>query len=122
MLSKEEIGLKIKKARESYSNKIGIEFTQAKLAKKVGVTRGYINDLEAGRSYPSLEKLQQIVAALDINLGFFDSIPLKDEEIPEELKKLGIKYLSVTQELKERGLSPEEIRKLAEVADMFKNK
>ena len=63
MLSKEEIGLKIKKAREAYSEKIGFEFTQAKLAKNAGVTRVYINDLEAGRSYPSLEKLQLIVAA-----------------------------------------------------------
>jgi transcriptional regulator with XRE-family HTH domain len=120
MLSKEEIGMKIKKARELYSKKIGMPFTQSNLAKKVGVTRGYINDLECGRTYPSLEKLQQIVKALEIHLSFFDSVELEESELPEELKKLGIKYLSVTQELKEKGLTPEEIRKLAEVAEMFK--
>jgi transcriptional regulator with XRE-family HTH domain len=120
MLSKEEFGERIKKARELYSKKVGTKFTQADLARKIKVSRVYINDLEAGRNYPSLEVLQNLVKALDINLGFFDSTPL--EEIPDELKKLGIKYLSVTAELKEKGLSPDEIRKLAEVAEMFKNK
>ena len=122
MLSKENFGARIKKARELFSEKFGIIFTQAALARKIGVSRVYINDLEAGRNYPSLEVLQNLVDALDINLGFFDSVPLTEEEIPLELKKIGIQYLSVTQELKEKGISPEEIRQLAKIAEMFKSK
>lgn len=122
MLSKEDFGKRIKQARESYGEKIGVKFTQADLARKINVTRVYINDLEAGRNYPSLEVLQNLTKALDINLGFFDSAPIEENEIPDELQKIGIKYLSVTQELKERGLTPEEIRKLADIAEMFKNK
>jgi len=122
MLSKEMFGARIKKARELFSEKFGIIFTQAALARKIGVSRVYINDLEAGRNYPSLEVLQNLVDALDINLGFFDSVPLTEEEIPLELKKIGIQYLSVTQELKEKGISPEEIRQLAKIAEMFKSK
>jgi transcriptional regulator with XRE-family HTH domain len=122
MLGKEDFGLRIKKARELYGKKVGVLLTQAALARKIGVSRVYINDLEAGRNYPSLEVLQNLTSALDINLGFFDSVPLEENEIPEELKKLGIQYLSVAQELKEKGLSPEEIRKLAEIAEMFKKK
>jgi len=122
MLSKENFGARIKKARELFSEKFGTPFTQAALARKIGVSRVYINDLEAGRNYPSLEVLQNLVDALDINLGFFDSVPLTEEEIPLELKKIGIQYLSVTQELKEKGISPEEIRQLAKIAEMFKSK
>lgn len=122
MLSKEDFGLRIKKARELYSKKVGMNLTQAALARKIGVSRVYVNDLEAGRNYPSLEVLRNLTEALDVNLGFFDSVPLEEKEIPDELKKLGIQYLSVTAELKEKGLSPEEIRKLAEIAEMFQKK
>jgi len=117
MLSKEAIGLRIKEARENYSVKLGFKFTQSDLAEKAGLTRGYICDLEAGRAYPSIKKLQAIATACDVNLGWFNSEPV---DVPDGLKDLGIDYITVTRELKEKGLSPDDIRKLSDIAKLFK--
>lgn len=120
MLSKEYLGKKITEAREYYSRKTGLKMTQAALANKIGVTRGYICDLEAGRIYPSVEKLQAIAKACDLTLGWFDGESIDD--IPNELKKLGVEYLAVTKELKEKGLTPDDIRKIADVIQSIQRK
>ena len=36
------------------------------------------------------------------------------EDLPEELKNLGIEYLMVTKEAKEKGISPSELKKIIE--------
>ncbi len=46
MLNKEDFGVRIKKARELYGEKIEVTLTHAALARKIGVSRVYINDLE----------------------------------------------------------------------------
>lgn len=117
MFSKEFIGLRVKEARESYSKKIGIEFTQKDLAHKTGISRSHINEIENGKVYPSIPNLKNISEACDVPLRWFNSEPV---DVPDELKALGIDYIAAAKELKEKGLTPDEIRKLSEIARMFK--
>jgi transcriptional regulator with XRE-family HTH domain len=121
-MDKMEIGNRIKLARVLYQEKTGNRMTQAMLAKAVGISRSFLGDAENGHSLPTIITLNEIAKACDVNLDFFVNPSFSKDEIPKELKELGIEYLVVTKELKDRGLTPEEIKKLSEIAEMFKNK
>ncbi len=56
----EKMGKKIKEARE----KSGL--TQADVAKKVGIDTNYYATIERGEKYPSLKRLERIVAVLGL--------------------------------------------------------
>lgn len=64
-MDEKEIGLKIKQLRSEYSLKIGEKFTQEKLAKKLKISRGYLSDIESGRTKPSDDILKKIAIACD---------------------------------------------------------
>lgn len=82
LLSKEELGELIKKARELKSKKDRKKFTQNDLAKAIGKSRSYIGDIEVGRIYPSYRLLASIASACDVPLSFFgDSDSLLKEII-----------------------------------------
>jgi len=117
MFNKESIGVKVREAREYYSSKIGIDFTQTDLAHKIGVSRSHINEIENGKVYPSIPKLNDIAKACDVTIGWFNS---EFVEVPQELREIGVDYIAALKELKADGLSPEEIRKLSEIAKVFK--
>jgi transcriptional regulator with XRE-family HTH domain len=119
-MDKTDIGTRIKLARAVYQETTGLKMTQEILAEKVNISRSSINDAENGRSLPSILVLSEIAKVCGVTLDFFVNPSFGKEEIPKELKDLGIEYLIVTKELKEKGLTPEEIKKLSEVAEMFK--
>lgn len=77
MISKEELGAKIKEARNLKSREIGKRYTGQMLADELGISRSYLGDIESGRIYPNIEMLNKIASALDINtsdlLGDSDS-------------------------------------------------
>jgi transcriptional regulator with XRE-family HTH domain len=76
MLSKEELGLRIKEARQMKSNQIGKKYTQAMLSNDIGISQGYLGDIERGRRYPNYALLSKISDACGIQLSFFDENPL----------------------------------------------
>lgn len=87
VLSKKEVGLLIKKARNHKSKIIGKKYTQNMLAKDLQLSRGYIGDIENGRIYPSYVLINKIADKCEVPLGCFDddnnSVTFKttDEEI-----------------------------------------
>ena len=59
---------------KNYRNRLGL--TQAKLAEKSGASTQYLAMIELGRKFPSLEMLDRIAAALEIdNLALFTPPP-----------------------------------------------
>jgi transcriptional regulator with XRE-family HTH domain len=54
--------MKLKKLREAK------DMSQATLAKKAGITREYVNKLEAGRYDPTVGVLQRLARALDVKV------------------------------------------------------
>lgn len=117
-MDKKKVGQRVKLARVFYEQKTGNKMTQDILAKTVGVKRGTIGDIELGRSFPSLELAYDIAKACGVTLDFFTSEEL--QEVPSDLADLGIEYVAVTKELKDKGLSPETIRKIADVVIALK--
>ncbi|MGL4107227.1 helix-turn-helix domain-containing protein [Clostridium sp. LP20] len=62
------LGLKIKQLRSDYGLKIGKKFLQKDLAEAVGVSRGYIGDIESGRTTPNETLLGKIADVFDIDI------------------------------------------------------
>ncbi|QDG76274.1 cupin domain-containing protein [Labrenzia sp. PHM005] len=54
--------------------------SQRKLAKLSGVGSGTISLIESGATQPSVALLKKILGGIDVNLGFFFSFEMRDEE------------------------------------------
>lgn len=61
------LGLKIKKLRSEQSLELGEKITQQKLAKKIGISRSYLGDIESGRITPNNETIDKIAKALNVS-------------------------------------------------------
>jgi transcriptional regulator with XRE-family HTH domain len=72
-VKKEEVGQRFKIARELYGVLNNEKITQAKLSEMVNQSRGYIGDIESGRTYPTLSVLFEITEALNIPIEHFVS-------------------------------------------------
>lgn len=89
MITKKQLGQKIKKIRKSKN------ITQEKLAEIIGVDFGYISKLEVGQNFPSIQTLNKIADALETDISSFfnyyniQNIDIK-EEIISELKTLSL--------------------------------
>ena len=71
VLSKKEIGLLIKKARNNKSEIIGKKYTQNMLAEDLKISRGYLGDIENGRIYPNYVLLNKIAQMCEVPFSFF---------------------------------------------------
>lgn len=121
MVDKKQIGSSIKLARALYQKKTGIKMTQEILAQKAGISRSFLGDTEKGRSLPTLITLDTIANACGVTLDFFVNPSYnQNEQKPNLFKDLDIEYIYAAKELKDKGLLPDEIRKLADVALIFK--
>lgn len=84
VLSKKELGMKIKEARKIKGDKLGHKYTGQDLSTDLNLSRSYIGDIESGRKYPNYALLNQIASVLDVPISFFD-----DNDSPmEKIKKL----------------------------------
>ncbi|WP_279146674.1 MULTISPECIES: helix-turn-helix domain-containing protein [Clostridium] len=87
ILSKEEMGRKIRKARNIKSEKIGVKYTGKMLAKDIGISRSYLGDIENGRTYPNYKLLCKIAESCGVSFDFLMSAKqqLKTEKTIEEI-------------------------------------
>jgi transcriptional regulator with XRE-family HTH domain len=114
VLSKKDLGEKVKAAREVKATSIGNKYTQANLADDIGISRSYLGDIEAGRKYPNYVLLSKIADACNVALDFFDD---------EELEKMEHEYemlIRLSEELRVEGRKLEE--DLLEKPDQEKEK
>ena len=83
MIEKEQLGLKIKELRKKK------KITQEKLAEIIGVDCGYISKLEVGQNYPSIQTLNKISDALNIDIAeFFQYTNIHNKNLKEEIMNL----------------------------------
>lgn len=99
--------------------------TQEELATKFFLNKSSVSRYERGQQVPELELLQKIanffLVSIDYLLGKSDTRTYKiQDDLPEELKNLGVEYLTVTKEAKDKGLSPEDLRKIIDAVTAIK--
>lgn len=73
VLTRKEVGLQIKKARKIKSKKINQKYTQEMLASDLDISRGYIGDMESGRTYPNYVLLSKIAELCGVSVEFLTS-------------------------------------------------
>lgn len=85
--------------------------SQRQLARLADVGSGTISQIESGGTQPSVALLKKILAGLDVNLGFFFSFEIRDDEKvffhKEDMRDLGgqgVSYLLVAGERRERKI------------------
>ncbi|MDP4177957.1 MAG: helix-turn-helix domain-containing protein [Bacillota bacterium] len=70
-MDNKSLGLLIKQLRSEYSLKIGKRFFQKDLAETLNVSRGYIGDIENGRTKPNDNLLEKIANFFEVPLDTF---------------------------------------------------
>jgi transcriptional regulator with XRE-family HTH domain len=99
LLSKKDLGEKIKKARKTKAKLLNIKFTQADLATKLGVSRSYIGDIEAGRKSPNLILLNKIADALNVSIDRLTG-EAASAIIEDQCEKMGMTLEEVAEKTK----------------------
>jgi len=95
MNTKQLLGIRIKELRKSRN------FSQQKLAEIVGIGPKHLSRIEVGKSFPSLETLEKLAIALDLELkDFFEFSHLLNTK--KELKHSVIKLLEEAEDEKLR--------------------
>jgi transcriptional regulator with XRE-family HTH domain len=101
-------------------------WSQQELAERAGISRGFLSEIETGKSMPSFEILLKVAAAFDVHLGYFtetgDKIRLDHIAgiLPEELRELivsdkFIPYLRLVRQAEEWSLNPETLSELMNI-------
>lgn len=94
------------------------------LADKFNVGKTTIANYERGDRKPDYEMIIKFCKFFDVTsdylLGLTDDpnlVVVKGEDLPKELRDIGVDYLHVTREMIEKGWSPEKIKKIIEAFD-----
>ncbi len=110
-----KIGEQIKKLRNL--NKL----TQIQLAEQSNITQHYLSDIERSKKKPSIEAHEKICKALGLTLAEFYLLDeYEDAEynivsvFQQELKEIGIEYIALAKEIKNKKIPPEVVKKLLE--------
>lgn len=100
-----EIGAKLKKIRDDKGLSI------REVAEKIDVHFTYISKIENGK-VPSLEKLNKLCDLYGIKISSLFGKEIKPDD---GLKKLGVDWISVREDIEEHEYSPAEVKKALEL-------
>ncbi len=106
-----EIGKKLKDIREKQ------KIPMRKVADEIGVHYTYINKIENGQT-ASLDKLEKLCDYYNISIT---SLFGEEVVLPEELKEIGVEWITFSKEMQKRGLTPEKIKELLEAVKKLNN-
>jgi transcriptional regulator with XRE-family HTH domain len=99
-------GKYIRKIREEHND------TLEDLAKKLDMSFSTLGKYERGERKITPELLEQVAEIYDAPMSYFFGEQL---ELPKELKEVGIEWISLIDELKDRELTPERIKKILDI-------
>lgn len=101
--TKELLGARIKELRKAR------KLSQEELAELIGIEPRHMSRIEVGKSYPSLDRLERIAKALDVDLrDFFDFAHLEARTVNVE---------QIDGMLKE--MSDEDLKKITRILKVF---
>ncbi|WP_432663193.1 helix-turn-helix transcriptional regulator [Wukongibacter baidiensis] len=107
------IGERIKHLRKTNN------LTQKEFAKLINLSQGRLSELEKDKTKPSSETLISIYQQFKISINWL----LTGEKIELESTNDDLKeYIQISQELKEKGYEPKEIKELIKAIEKFTKK
>jgi transcriptional regulator with XRE-family HTH domain len=81
--------------------------TIEQLARKLKITESSMGKYERGERKVKPEFLEQIAEIYDVPVSSFYG---EEVEIPKELKEVGVEWITFAKEMKEKNLTPEQIK------------
>lgn len=103
------LGAKIRELRKE--KKLSLRL----LGERTGLDHSYIGRIERGEiSSPSLDTLERIANVLEVEVSSFFG---DKGDIPEEMKEIGSEWITFAKEMKERELTPEQIKAFIKFVD-----
>ncbi|EIT85957.1 DNA-binding protein [Fictibacillus macauensis ZFHKF-1] len=91
----ERIGRKVRELRISRG------YTLRKVGESVDMDYSYLSKVENGKVNPSLELLQTLADFYNVDISYFFI------EMPDELRELGVEYVTLSKKAKEKNIDPE---------------
>ena len=105
--------------------------TKAELAKKVGIPYTTLDSMvKRNPDSVNMRTLFKIADALDVSVDYLARDEITDKHyksnnetkraLPPELENIGVEWLKFAKDCEESGLTPEQLRKLADALKEFK--
>ena len=94
-------------------------YSQDFCAERLKVSKAFISYVENNQREPGPEFLNRASVLFDVDIAEFYKFKLMS---PEELNKDGLKWIILGEELKQQGITTEQIREWVKVIKAFENK
>lgn len=104
-------GYKIRDLREKHGD------TLESAAKRLNISWSALGKVERGERKVTPDFLEEVANAYGVPLSYFFGI---EKTVPEELKEIGVEWIAFIEEMKDRELSPDEIKSIIEFVNNFK--
>ncbi len=105
------------------------KLSQSELAEKLNISQQSISSYENGKREPDNETLKKLADFFNVTTDYLlgrtddpETVALRGDEIPKELRDVGIQYLELAKEMQDKQLSPESIKNLLKVVQDIKDK
>lgn len=105
-----QIGEKLRNLRESKN------MTTRQVGEAIGVAHSYISMIENGK-VPSLDKIKKLCDLYQVPISYLFG---EEVEPDEELKKIGVEWIAFAEDMKERDITPEEIKQTLQMLKLLK--
>lgn len=96
----EKVGEKLKKLRDEK------DWSTREVARRINISYSYVSKIENGK-IPSLTTLQKLCDLYEVNITELFG---KEVDTPDELKGLGVEWITFAEDMKKQELTPEEIK------------
>jgi transcriptional regulator with XRE-family HTH domain len=99
--------------------------TQDDLAKILNYGRTAIAGYEGGRNEPAYEVLEKLSKYFDVSIDYLlgktdNPNTYVVTDIPIELRELGVEYYTVNKEAKDKGITPEDLKRMIKAIEALK--
>lgn len=84
------------------------------LGKKLNFNYSNLSKIERGLRSPSIDLIEQLAKLYDIKISYFFG---EEVDVPNELKDIGVEWITFAEEMEERNLTPEQIKATIEFLD-----
>lgn len=104
------------------------QLSQEQLSKTLNISRRVLGYYETNERFPKDENtLKRIADFFEVTVDYLlgrtarkELAIIEGDNIPQELRDIGIEYLQVNKELKEKGFTPDDIRELIGTIEKIK--
>lgn len=104
------VGARIKRLRQERG------WSLRELERRTGIHYSYLNRIENNKAKPNIEHLEILAKLFNVHISYFFGELI---ETPDELKDL-VDWIALSKELKEKGLTPEQVKQIVEFARKIK--